>query len=349
MEESIMKNDETTAANKNDQGSNPKKDETGIHSGMSETTKVRFAAREARNEGIRKGVWTSVAISLVILVTLGIFGISRFNTEKKNQLAAIENQKTSYTQLLTTRDSVISEWIVTFDQVEKDLNMVKEKENIITVNSTNGEFTKSKKEQIQRDIAYINTVLDQNRKKIESLTAQLKNSGGTIKGLQLKIAELEASMKLREAEVSELKVALVNKDFEIGKLNTIMTDQQLAIAQKDEKISNQIDEKNKAYVASGTYKELKARGLVSKEGGFLGLGKKESISAEFADSSFKQINITDLKEIPVNSKNAKLISEHPASSYEMITDANKNITSIEIKDPEQFWKISKYAVVEIRN
>jgi chromosome segregation ATPase len=316
---------------------------------MSETTKVRFAAREARNEGLRKGIWTSVAISLVILVTVGIFGISRFNTEKKNQLAAIENQKTSYTQLLTTRDSVISEWIVTFDQVEKDLNMVKEKENIITVNSANGEFSKSKKEQIQRDIAYINTVLDQNRKKIESLTAQLKNSGGTIKGLQIKVAELEASMKLREAEVSELKLALVNKDFEIGKLNTIMTDQQLAIAQKDEKISNQINEKNKAYVAYGTFKDLKAKGLVTKEGGFIGIGKKELVTSEFADSSFTQINITELKEIPINSKNAKFMTDHPRGSYAMITNADKKITSIEITDPEQFWKISKYAVVEIRN
>ena len=344
-----MKNDETTPANKNDQGSNPKKDEPGIHSGMSETTKVRFAAREARNEGLRKGVWTSVAISLVILVTLGIFGISRFNTEKKNQLAAIENQKASYTQLLTTRDSVISEWIVTFDQVEKDLNMVKEKEKIITVNSSNGEFSKSKKEQIQKDIAYINTVLDQNRKKIESLTAQLKNSGGTIKGLQLKVAELEASMKLREAEVSDLKLALVNKDFEIGKLNTVMTDQQLAIAQKDEKISNQINEKNKAYVAYGTYKDLKAKGLVTKEGGFLGVGKKEIVTAEFADSAFTQVNITELKEIPVNSKNARFVTDHPRSSYAMITNADNKITSIEIKDPVEFWKISKYAVVEIRN
>ncbi len=344
-----MKNDETTSGNKNVQGSDPKKDETGIHSGMSETTKARFAAREARSEGLRKGVWTSVAISLVVLITVGIFGISRFNTEKKQQLAAIENQKTSYTQLLTTRDSVINEWIVTFDQVEKDLNMVKEKEKIITVNSTNGEFSKSKKEQIQRDIAYINTVLDQNRKKIESLTAQLKNSGGTIKGLQLKVADLEASMKLREAEVSELKLALVNKDFEIGKLNTIMTDQQLAIVQKDQKIADQVNEKNKAYVAYGTYKDLKAKGLVTKEGGFIGIGKKELVTAEFADSAFTQVNITELKEIPVNSKNAKFMTDHPKGSYAMITNADKKITSIEITDPEQFWKISRYAVVETKN
>ena len=128
-----------------------------------------------------------------------------------------------------------------------------------------------------------------------------------------------------------------------------MNDQQIAIAQKDDKISMQTYEINKAYVASGTYKELKAKGLLFKDGGFLGLGKKELLQSDFADSSFTQVNITELKAIPVNSKVAKLITEHPSSSYEMIRDSNKKISSIEIKDPEQFWKISKYAVVGIRN
>ncbi len=88
-------------------------------------------------------------------------------------------------------------------------------------------------------------------------------------------------MKLRENEISELKIALVEKDFEIGQLNTRMTDQQVAIAQKDEKINNQTNEMNKAYLASGTYKDLKAKGLVFKEGGFLGLGKKGIIIRRF--------------------------------------------------------------------
>ena len=96
-------------------------------------------------------------------------------------------------------------------------------------------------------------------------------------------------------------------------------------------------------------KQLKAKGLLTKEGGFIGLGKTKTMAASFPDSSFKQIDITVMKSIPVNSKNAKLISEHPANSYKFIRDANKKIESIEITDPAQFWKISKYAVVEITN
>lgn len=334
---------------KNDEGTNLKNGENSNHNTIHENAVIRNNEKKARKEGVTKGVMTTAVISFILLVAVGIIGYSLYNGEQKKQLTMMENQKHSFTELLTTRDSVISEWILTFDQIEKDLNIVKEKEHIITLSSSDVEFSKDKKQQILQDIEYINTLLDQNKKKIASLTAQLKNSGGAIKGLQNKVAELEASMKLRENEISDLKVALVEKDFEIGQLNTRMTDQQIAIAQKDEKISNQTYKMNKAFLAYGTYKALKEKGLVSKEGGFLGLGKKESLPEDFADSSFTQINISEMRTIPVNSKVAKLITEHPRSSYELIRGKDNKIASIEIKDPEQFWKISKYAVVEIKN
>jgi hypothetical protein len=334
---------------KNEDGTEMKNSDNNTQKVVSEATRIRFAEKTARKAGVAKGVWTTAIVSFMLLVAVAMTGISLYKTEQKNQLAIIENQKQSYTQTITQRDSLINESMKTFAEIEKNLSTIKEKENIITMQSTNTEYTKDTKEKILQDIEYINSLLDQNKKKIASLTAQLKNSGGAIKGLQVKIAELEASMKLREGEVSNLKTALVEKDFEIGQLNTKMNDQQVAITQKDEVITSQTYEINKAYVASGTYKDLKAKGLLFKDGGFLGLGKKELLQSDFADSSFTQVNISELKAIPVNSKDAKFITEHPSSSYAMVRDNNNKISSIEIKNPEEFWKISKYAVLEVRN
>ena len=175
----------------------------------------------------------------------------------------------------------------------------------------------------------------------------MSKSGGTIKGLQNTIAGLEASVKQSESDIADLKATLLTKKFEIEQLNTDKTALQGTIIQKDDKINAQTFEMNKAFFASGTYKELKAKGLLTKEGGFIGLGKTKTLAASFRDSSFRQIDITVTKSILINSKNAKLISDHPVNSYEFIRDKDKKIESIEITDPEQFWKISKYAVVEI--
>ena len=318
-------------------------------SGLTNEVYKKRVEKIARNEGVVRGAQIAALIGLVIIIAAGIIFYSMFKREQKRQIAMMEDQKYSFTELLTQRDSTINDWVVTFDQIEKNLQSIKEKEKIIAMNATDREFSKDRKQQIMEDINYINTLLDQNKKKIASLTAQLNNSGGTIKGLQVKVAELEANIKQRETEIADLKVALTKKDFEIGQLNTRMSEQQVAITQKDEKITNQTAEMNKGFIASGTYKTLKAKGLLTKEGGFLGLGKKEAmVNNKLAQDAFTQVNITEVKSIPVNSKSAKLITYHPASSYELIRDKDNKIASIDIKNPDEFWKVSKYAVVEIK-
>ena len=238
-----MKNEETAS------------DNTG-NGGMSENTRIRLAARNAKNEGVQKGALVSGLIGLIVLLIAVITGYYLYKGAKERQVALMENQEKMFAQQLTSRDSVITQWITSFDEIEKNLSAVKEKENVITIKSGEGELSKNRKEQILSDIEYINTLLDQNKQKIASLTAQLKKSGGTIKVLETKIAELEETMKQRETEIADLKDVLVKKDFEIGQLNTKVSDQQSAITQKDEKISNQIKEINTAFYTSGTFKQL---------------------------------------------------------------------------------------------
>ena len=92
---------------------------------------------------------------------------------------------------------------------------------------------------------------------------------------------------------------------------------------------------------------MKAKGLLTKEGGFIGLGKTESLTGNFPENSFVQIDITQTTTISFDAKSVKLITEHPTGSFEFMRDPDKRFKSLEIKDPAQFWKVSKYAVVEI--
>jgi len=314
---------------------------------ISENVVIKNKMKNARKEGITKGALTTGIISFILVVGLGLLIYSVYKREYNNQLALMENQKQIFTNQLTERDSMINDWLVTFDEIEQNLNAIKQKENILTVKASDTEFSKDKKNQVLEDIRYINSLIDENKKKIAHLNAQLKKSGSTITGLQTRISELEASMQQYETEISALKATLVNKDFEIEQLNTRVFALNDTLIMKDETINHQTDELNKAFLATGTYKDLKAKGLLLKEGGFLGLGRKESLISDFQDSLFEMIDVTETKTIPVNSKNAKLITEHPSGSYEMIRENEKSIAYIEIKNPEEFWKISKYAVVEI--
>ncbi len=144
-----------------------------------------------------------------------------------------------------------------------------------------------------------------------------------------------------------MKATLTEKDLEIGNLNVLASELQTTVAQQTETIGEQVSEMNTAWLATGTFKDLKEKGLVSKEGGFLGLGRTETLTEDFIDSLFAQVDITQMKTIPVNSKDAKLITEHPSGSYAIVQESENLVAYIEIKDPAEFWKISKYAVVEV--
>lgn len=308
---------------------------------------IRENEARLRKEGINKAVLTTAIIGLVVLLIAIFIAYSLYNRDHKLLVSQMELQKNSYTEKLTTRDSSIGEWVTTFGEIEKNIAIIKEKEHIISTNSSSGELSNDKKQKILDDIKYINSLLEQNKKHIASLNKQLAKSGGTIKGLENTIAGLDSTVKKSEIDIIELKTTLLSKKFEIEQLNTEKTDLQATVVQKDEKINTQTQEINKAFYACGTFKELKAKGLLTKEGGFIGLGKKKTLLTSFPDSSFNQIDVTVMKSIQLDSKSAKLLSEHPANSYQFIRDKDKKFESLEITDPVQFWKISKYAVLEI--
>ncbi len=302
---------------------------------------------EARKQGQSKGVLITAIISLAVLLGLGLLGWSMYKKDHNTQLALMEDQRVSFTQQLTERDSTLNDWLTSFDEIEKNLRMIKEKEKLITVNSAGSEVSADKRNQIMEDIRSINTLLDENRKKIANLNAQLKKSGTTITGLQTRIAELETSMKNYENDIAILKATLDNKNFEIEQLNETMVALNDTISMKVETINTQTYMLNQAFLVSGTYKDLRDKGLLSKEGGFLGIGRQESLTDNFDASIFTEVNITELKSIPVNSKKVKLVTEHPAGSYELVKQDENMISAIAIVNPDEFWKISKYAVVEL--
>ena len=73
--------------------------------------------------------------------------------------------------------------------------------------------------------------------------------------------------------------------------------------------------------------------------------KKEDIN--FQDNFFKEINIKETTSFPLNVNKAQLMTEHPAGSYKLVEE-NEKIAYLEITNPEEFWRVSKYAVVEAK-
>ena len=292
----------------------------------------------------KKGIWLTAGIAIVIIIALTVLFSRSFNKEQAKLVSVNENQKTTYTRMLSSRDSIVNEAMNTFGQIESDLSALKEKGNMLTIKSANNELTQGLKQQIFNDITIISASLAENKKKMASLSGQFKKAGIQIVGLQAKIAELQININQQEGAITDLKSTLDKKNHEITQLNTTVATQTTVITSKDQKISAQTAELNKAFVVCGTVKALQIKGVVTKSGGFLGIGQTQVY--HFTDNLFTQIDVTQTMSIAVNSKNAKFVTNHPANSYKLVKDKDNKIASIEITDPASFWKVSKYAVVE---
>jgi hypothetical protein len=312
-----------------------------------ETANINPINTGSRNEGGR-GLVAALIVALLLVLVIGAVVLTRNHKKTTLEASILENQKLELATQLNQRDSIINDWVMAFNEIEGDIKKITARENMLSMQSMNPEISKDKKKEVLAEIQLIREMIDQNKKKIISLNAQLHNSGIKIASLQTRIDTLDAQIAQRDKDMASLRMELVDRNFEIGQLNEKVDTMKDVITNKETMITRQTKEMNKAYVVSGTYRDLKEKGLLTKEGGVLGLGRKESLQENsINDKLFTLIDITQTRTIPVNSKSAKLVTEHPASSYEMIKDDADKIAYIEIKDPSTFWKISKYAVVEV--
>ena len=78
------------------------------------------------------------------------------------------------------------------------------------------------------------------------------------------------------------------------------------------------------------------------------INKKEAEQTlDILKQYFTKIDIRTERTIPLYSKSVKVLTSHPASSYRLEADANKNYT-LRILDPNQFWSTSKYLVIQVK-
>ena len=294
----------------------------------------------------------SLSLAFVIIAGAIIMGVVLYNKNKQyNQLAQLrqelENANQDLSTQLNSRDSVINDMLTGFDEIATNLESIRQRRSLINTKTDEGALTEDKKQAIVKDIQMMNSLLDDSKMKIAQLNAKLKSSGLQTVELQQKIEALNKIVEVQSSDIAALKETLTQKDFQMAELNEKMDNLEMNLVAKKDTIIMQHNDLNRAYYAHGTYKELKEKGLLAKEGGFLFLGKNTNIQENFDGKYFTEIDILKVKTIPVNSKKAELITEHPAGSYKLVED-NGKIAYLQIENPQEFWKISKYAVVETK-
>ncbi len=278
-------------------------------------------------------------ISVLLSVLIVLFSCN--NDELENKIADLEKDKLEVNSDLRGKEEEIIEYIASLNEIQENLNMIKERENIITTRFDNGdkEIDNNMKDQIVDDIGIINKFLQDNKDKMAAINSKLKKSNLKINELQKMIENLTIQMQNKDAEISSLKGQLAEANKQLAVLFQEYNNRLEELGDKEDKL-------NTAYYCYGSSKELKEQGVITKEGGFIGIGKTEKLSDNFNKQYFTKIDIKLVNEIDLMSNKVKIITNHPTDSYKIEGEDGK-ADKLVILNSEAFWSASKYLVMVV--
>jgi hypothetical protein len=281
-------------------------------------------------------------LSLVFFVTLGC------NQKEKQEIARLTQENQALTIQSHQKDSSINEIFQSLNTIESNLAEIKTKENIISAKSTaKEEVTPEVRTRINEDIRIINDLMSKNKKEIAHLNRLLRDSKLKSAEVDKRMAELTRQLGSRDSLITVLKSDLSKMDFSVASLNASLDTMKNEEMQLKSTVSDRTKSLNTAYYVTGTKKELVDENVISKKGGFVGLGKSSVLKQDFNEAKFQKVDIRQLNEIPLNSKKVEFVTTHPRNSYEVEKDADGKVDKIKITDPDKFWSASKYLVVMV--
>lgn len=251
---------------------------------------------------------------------------------------SLTNETNKLTGINSTQAASLDSFFRAMNDIQSNLDEIKKKEKIISKDTASGDVG-GRKEQITSDIQAIYDMMVLNKQRLATARKNLKNSNLQIASMQTTIDNLTVQLSEKETEITELKNNLEKMNLELSNLSMNYTELQTESDAKTAVI-------NTGYYAYGTAKALTEAGVLTKEGGFIGLGKSQKLSESMNTDYFTKVDISVTKEIVLSAKKAKLVTTHPAGSYK-IEGANGRADKLVILDPDKFWSVSKYLVIVV--
>ena len=264
-----------------------------------------------------KKVLIATTICTAMLASCGQNSAEYKKLKAENDSLRIENTKSN---------AEMDEILGTLNDVEADIQSIRDAENYLNIQQQKGDLNKSNREQIKENMQLISETLKKNKQQISELEEKLKKSGIQSSALRKTISRLSSEL-----------------DQKANMIVTLQEDLSTTTAAQSEKLQEQDKQLHTAYYCFGTAKELKDQKILSGGGLF---AKSKVLQSGFNKDYFISIDIREVKEIPLFAGKAKLKSNHPEGSYEFVKDEDGNMT-LKITDEKAFWSLGKYLVIEV--
>lgn len=264
------------------------------------------------------------------------------NTGKEQQ--SLENiTKQELATALAERDELLS----LVKEVSVGLEQIKQLENIMTIAAANPNENPGQKARILSDISAVKGKIRQRKEQLQNLEAKLHRSTINSKELKETIEALSIQIDSQMEEIESLRQQLVAANAQIGILHSTVdslyttvsavTGERDSAKEESVKLENAL---NTCYYIIATKSELKKANII--ESGFL--RNTRLMKGDFDKDAFAISDKSTLAVLPLGTDKAKILTNHPKESYEIVEENGQKI--IRIINPAKFWSLTNYLVVQ---
>lgn len=289
---------------------------------------------------------TTIAVGLVlgVIVLVGCDDNTR-TADLEQEVARMEGQSLALRHEIDARDKYIDEVMQAVNVVYEDLERAKSKEATLTQRTQGVEgqpvFNSEQiRQSVLDQISAIGSTLSENRKRLATLQSRLKASEVKYSSLEEMVKNLKQTLEQREQSVAMLEA-------QVKGLESTVAEKAKVIAEKEDVIADQSNRLKTAYYVVGKRDELKQKGIISDEGGFLwGLIGTTTVLASGVDQAqFIPVDWTRDQTIPVEGKVVEIVPKRRGEFFALAQRGN-NRGDLTITRPDMFWQ-EKYLVVVV--
>jgi len=260
---------------------------------------------------------------LLLILVIPAFVLTGGCNRKNVEIAMLKAQNDSLISIGFVKDSTVIDFVNAFNDIQSNLDSIKMQEKIISKNvGGGGEIKTMTKDQINSDINLIYKLQQDNKAMVAALRSKLNKSGVHAVQLEKMVDNLTNQIEEKDAQIVQLKDDLVKKNVQVtdlttkvGDLNANVDNLSMQNKLKQQVIDDKTSELNTAFYVIGTTSVLKDQKIITKEGGFIGIGRTKDLASGMDKNDFTRIDITKVTVIPIMKNKVVVLSSHPKTSY----------------------------------
>ncbi len=240
----------------------------------------------------------------------------------------------------------VNAYLTAFNTIQENIERIKQMENTISIEPVSETMNNDQVAKVNEDIKYLNDMLQSNRKELSKLRDKLKGSSLKISQLEKSLQVLTEKLEAEGEKIGSLEKQLAQKNElitlmsdTISSQNDIIDDLTRQTEQQQQVIDDREHTIASAWYVFGSKKELREQGIMSSAG-----FSKKVLEEDFNKDYFVKIDARKTTNIPIYASRAKILTNHPKSSYSLNKDSDH--FTLSITDSQAFWSVSRYLVIE---